>query len=82
MEAAVQNDVDGIDADCGGTCACATCHIFVDENWREKVGEPQGLEIEMLEIVEDVAKNSRLACQIEVTAQLDGLRVTTPESQG
>jgi len=81
MEAATQNDVDGIDADCGGACACATCHVYIDKAWMEKVGRPTDLEAEMLDVAEEVEDNSRLACQVPVTAELDGLRVNTPENQ-
>ncbi len=81
MEAATNNDVPGIDADCGGACACATCHIYVDEQWLETVGQPGELEAEMLEVAEGVEDNSRLACQVSVTEDMDGLVVTTPESQ-
>jgi len=81
MEAATQNDVGGIDADCGGACACATCHVYIDKAWMEKVGLPTDLEAEMLDVAEEVEDNSRLACQVPVTAELDGLRVSTPESQ-
>ena len=81
MEAATQNDVPGIDADCGGACACATCHIYVNEDWLGKIGEQDKQEADMLEMSEDVKSNSRLACQIPVTEDLDGLIVTTPESQ-
>jgi len=81
MEAATQNDVDGIDADCGGACACATCHVYIDQNWVAKVGQPGDLEAEMLDVAEGVQENSRLACQIALTEELSGLVVTTPESQ-
>jgi len=81
MEAATQNDVDGIDADCGGACACATCHVYVDATWSAKVGQPNELERDMLEVADGVEDNSRLACQVEITDTLDGLIVTTPESQ-
>lgn len=81
MEAATSNDVPGIDADCGGACACATCHIYVDEKWTEVVGAAGELEAEMLEVAEGVAANSRLACQMHITEEMDGLVVTTPESQ-
>ena len=82
MEAAVINDVPGIDADCGGACACATCHVYVDEAWREAVGAPSPMEEDMLDFAYDVRPNSRLSCQIRVSPALDGLRVTTPERQG
>lgn len=81
MEAATQNDVSGIDADCGGACACATCHVYIAEDWVANVGKPEELEAEMLDVAEEVKDNSRLACQVALTDQLDGLVVTTPESQ-
>jgi len=81
MEGAVKNMIPGIDADCGGACACSTCHVYVDEAWAEKVGKPADMEEDMLDFAFDVRPNSRLACQIKVTAALDGLRVTTPEKQ-
>lgn len=81
MEAATQNDVNGIDADCGGACACATCHVYVHEDWLDVVGKPGDLEADMLEVAEGVESNSRLACQISVSDEMEGLVVTTPESQ-
>ena len=81
MEAATSNDLPGIDADCGGACACATCHVYVDPEWMELVGKPDDLEAEMLEVAEDVRETSRLSCQIKIRDELDGLVVTTPESQ-
>ncbi len=81
MEAATSNDIPGIDADCGGACACATCHVYIDENWTNVVGAAADLESEMLEVAEDVKPNSRLACQVKVSDEMDGLRVITPESQ-
>ena len=81
MEAAISNDVSGIDADCGGACACATCHVYIDTQWQTVVGKPESLESEMLEVAEEVKANSRLACQVVVTEEMDGLRVQTPESQ-
>lgn len=81
MEGAVKNNVPGIDADCGGACACATCHVYVDEAWLEKVGQAEGMETSMLDFAENVQDNSRLSCQITVSDELDGLVVTTPESQ-
>jgi len=81
MEGAVKNNIPGIDADCGGACACATCHVFVDEAWLGKVGEKSAMEESMLDFAEGVRPNSRLSCQIKVSEALDGLRVTTPESQ-
>ena len=81
MEAATSNDIPGIDADCGGACACATCHVYIDPNWVSIVGQPSELEAEMLEVAEEVKSNSRLACQVKVSDEMEGLRVTTPESQ-
>ncbi len=81
MEGAVKNSIPGIDADCGGACACATCHVYVDPEWMEKVGPAEEMEVSMLDFAEDVRENSRLSCQITVTDELDGLRVTTPRSQ-
>ncbi|QYJ02020.1 2Fe-2S iron-sulfur cluster binding domain-containing protein [Thalassovita mediterranea] len=81
METAIKNSVPGIDADCGGACACATCHVYVDEAFMDKVGQPEEMEQSMLDFAENVQANSRLSCQIQVSDDLDGLRVTTPESQ-
>ena len=81
MEAAVQNRVPGIDAECGGACACATCHVYIEPEWQEKVGPPSSMEEDMLDFAFDVRPNSRLACQIQVKAELDGLTVRTPEKQ-
>ncbi|BAF88217.1 ferredoxin [Azorhizobium caulinodans ORS 571] len=82
MEVAVRNGVPGIDADCGGACACATCHVYVDEAWRAAVGEPEGMEEDMLDFATDVRPSSRLSCQIKITEALDGLVLHTPERQG
>ena len=81
MEGAVKNRIPGIDADCGGACACATCHVYVDEAWREKVGAPSPMEEDMLDFGFDVRPSSRLSCQIKVSDELDGLVVSTPERQ-
>jgi 2Fe-2S ferredoxin len=81
METAIKNDVPGIDAECGGACACATCHVYIDEAWREKVGGPTPMEEDMLDFGYDVRPNSRLSCQIKVSEELDGLIVRTPERQ-
>jgi ferredoxin, 2Fe-2S len=81
METAIKNDVPGIEAECGGACACATCHVYVDEVWREAVGGPSPMEEDMLDFGYDVKPNSRLSCQIKVTDALDGLVVRTPERQ-
>lgn len=81
MQSAVNNGVDGIVAECGGACSCATCHVYVDEEWSGKLPEAQAMEKEMLDFVMSPQPNSRLSCQIKVTAELDGLVVNTPESQ-
>ena len=81
MEGAIKNNVPGIDADCGGACACATCHVYVDEAWRAKTGEKSAMEESMLDFAENVEDNSRLSCQIRVSDALDGLVVRMPESQ-
>ena len=81
MEAAIRNAIPGIEAECGGACACATCHVYVDEAWREKVGSPTPMEEDMLDFGFDVRPNSRLSCQIKVSDELDGLVVSTPERQ-
>jgi ferredoxin, 2Fe-2S len=82
MENAIKNAVPGIEAECGGACACATCHVYVDENWADVVGEPQPMEEDMLDFAYDVRPNSRLSCQIKVSDELDGLVVSVPERQG
>ena len=82
METALQNGVTGIVAECGGACSCATCHVYVDEAWRKKVGPPSEEEEEQLDNAFDVRPNSRLSCQIKVTEELDGLVVRTPSYQG
>ena len=81
MEAAVKNMVPGIDADCGGACACATCHVYVEPDWMERVGSRNEMEEDMLDFAFDVRDNSRLSCQIKITDALDGLTVKVPEKQ-
>lgn len=81
MEAAKNNDVPGIDADCGGACACATCHVFVDPAWLSRTGTKGQMEHDMLDIAEGAQPNSRLACQIRIDDTLDGLTVHVPENQ-
>lgn len=81
MEAAVQNMIPGIDADCGGACACATCHVYIGEGWLEKLKAKDDMEDSMLDFAEDVQENSRLSCQILMSDELDGLVVSTPEAQ-
>lgn len=81
METAVRNAIPGIEAECGGACACATCHVYVDEGWQDHLPPPQSMEEDMLDFAYDVRPNSRLACQIRIRPELDGLVVTTPERQ-
>ena len=81
MEGAVQNDIPGIDADCGGSMACATCHVYVEEKWLNKIPKAEEAEIDMIDMAYEPKKNSRLSCQIIVSDELDGLKVTTPEKQ-
>jgi 2Fe-2S ferredoxin len=81
MEGAVKNRVPGIDADCGGACACATCHVYVDQAWLEKLPPRQDMEDQMLDFAVDRKSNSRLSCQIKVIAELEGLTVRTPKTQ-
>jgi ferredoxin, 2Fe-2S len=81
MEAAVKNGVSGIDGDCGGVCACATCHVFIEPVWLGRLGDQEAGEIDLLELSTDVKPNSRLACQIALDVSLDGLTVRMPSSQ-
>ena len=81
MEGAIQNDIPGIDADCGGAMACATCHVYVEENWFNKLPKTEDAEVDMIDMAYEPKKNSRLSCQIIVSNELDGLEVTTPEKQ-
>ena len=81
MEGAIRNNIPGIDADCGGACACATCHVYVDDAWFEKTGGASAMEESMLDFAEEVKPTSRLSCQIKVSDALDGLIVRMPESQ-
>ena len=81
MRVAVDNNVPGIDADCGGLCACATCHVFVDSEWESRAGQRSVMEDDMLNFAAETRANSRLACQIMVTDALDGLVVRMPFGQ-
>ena len=81
MEGAIQNEIPGIDADCGGSMACATCHVYVDDKWFEKIPKAEDAEVDMIDMAFEPKKNSRLSCQIIVSEELDGLVVTTPEKQ-
>ena len=82
METAIRNGVPGIVAECGGACSCATCHVYVDENWSDVVGGPSPMEEDMLDFAFDVQPTSRLSCQIKVSDELDGLVVRVPARQG
>ena len=81
MEGAVQNDIPGIDADCGGGMACATCHVYVTEDWFDRLPNKEDGEEDMIDMAFEPKKNSRLSCQLIVSDELDGLKVTTPEKQ-
>ncbi len=81
MEGAVQNNIPGIDADCGGGMACATCHVYVKEEWFNKLDKPEDAEQDMIDMAFEPKKNSRLSCQLIVSDKLDGLVVTTPSKQ-
>ena len=81
MEGAVQNDIPGIDADCGGGMACATCHVYVNEEWFDKIPVKEDGEEDMLDMAYEPNKFSRLSCQIIVSDELDGLVVKVPEKQ-
>jgi len=81
MEAAIKNSIPGIEAECGGACACATCHVYIEDDWRAKTGDATPMEEDMLDFGFDVRPTSRLSCQIKVTDELDGLIVHIPERQ-
>ena len=81
MEGAIQNNIPGIDADCGGGMACATCHVYVKEEWLNKLDKPEDAEQDMIDMAFEPKKNSRLSCQLIVSDKLDGLIVTTPSKQ-
>ena len=82
MEGAVQNDIPGIDADCGGGMACATCHVYVNENWLDKLPSKEDGEEDMLDMAFEPKNNSRLSCQLIVSDELDGLEINIPYKQG
>ena len=82
MEGAVQNDIPGIDADCGGGMACATCHVYVKDDWFDKITTKEDGEEDMLDMAFEPKKNSRLSCQLTVSDELDGLVVNIPSKQG
>ncbi len=81
MQVAIDNGIEGIVAECGGACSCATCHCYVEEEWQARTGEPDDMEKAMLECVLDPMPNSRLSCQITLSEDLDGLVVSLPEAQ-
>ena len=81
MEGAIQNDIPGIDADCGGSMACATCHVYVEEKWLDKLPKVEEGETDMIDMAFEPKKNSRLSCQLIVSDEIDGLVVTTPAKQ-
>tara|TARA_B100000963_G_scaffold98777_1_gene85360 strand:+ start:126 stop:446 length:321 start_codon:yes stop_codon:yes gene_type:complete len=81
MEGAIQNEIPGIDADCGGAMACATCHVYVKDEWFSKIPKAEDAEVDMIDMAYEPKKNSRLSCQIIVSDELNGLEVTTPEKQ-
>ena len=81
MEGAIQNEIPGIDADCGGAMACATCHVYVKDEWFNKLSKAEDAEVDMIDMAYEPKKNSRLSCQIIVSNELDGLEVTTPLKQ-
>lgn len=81
MEAAKKSLIEGIEAECGGACACATCHVYVDDAWKEKTGNASDMEEDMLDFAFDVRETSRLSCQIKVTPELDGLVIRIPAKQ-
>ena len=81
MEGAIQHDIPGIDADCGGSMACATCHVYVEEKWFDKIPKAEEAEVDMIDMAIEPKKNSRLSCQIIISDELDGLTVMTPEKQ-
>ena len=81
MEGAIQNDIPGIDADCGGSMACATCHVYVEEKWLDKLPKAEEAEVDMIDMAYEPKKNSRLSCQLIVSDELDGLVINTPSKQ-
>ena len=82
MEGAVQNNIPGIDADCGGSCACATCHVYVEQQWFDKLKKKEDAEQDMLDMAFEPKSTSRLSCQLTVSDELDGLVVKMPSKQG
>ena len=81
MEGAIQNEIPGIDADCGGSMACATCHVYVDDKWFNKIPKAEDAEVDMIDMAFEPKKNSRLSCQIIISDELDGLIINIPSKQ-
>lgn len=81
MQLAMDNTVPGIDADCGGSCACGTCHVIIDEKWFTESGTPNSAESQMLDMTPDHANTSRLSCQVKISEKMDGMEVRLPEFQ-
>jgi len=81
MEAAIKHDIDGIEADCGGGCSCATCHVYIDQAYQDKTGAPSAAEEDMLDFAFDVRPQSRLSCQVRITADMNDLVVQIPDKQ-
>jgi ferredoxin len=81
MRIAVRNDIEGVIGECGGEMSCGTCHVYVPEEWLSRLPGPSLAESEILEVIEEVAPQSRLACQLELTEELDGITVTVPNPQ-
>ena len=81
MEGAIQNEIPGIDADCGGAMACATCHVYVKDEWLNKIPKAEDAEVDMIDMAYEPKKNSRLSCQIIASDDIDGLTLTTPKKQ-
>lgn len=82
MFAAVSNSIPGIEGECGGACSCATCHVYIDPQWADSVGEPDETESAMLDFVDDRRETSRLGCQVSIDKRHEGLRVVISSSQG
>ena len=82
MEGAIQNDIPGIDADCGGGMACATCHVYVEDKWLKRLSKAEDAEVDMIDMAYEPKKNSRLSCQLIVSDELEGLEVNIPSKQG
>lgn len=82
MEIAVENDIDGIDGDCGGACACSTCHVYVEKKYQENLLPMSDIEDDMLDFVQERKPTSRLACQLKITKDFDGIEILLPETQG